>query len=103
MAASHPIAMTVPLTLTMPAVLTHREAQACLQDWVHRLPAQGDVWLEAAALHRFDSSALAVLLALQRAALGRGCRVQVRDLPSQARQLARVYGIESGLGLSVSH
>jgi ABC-type transporter Mla MlaB component len=44
-----------------------------------------------------------VLLALQRAALGRGCRVQVRELPAQARQLAHVYGIESGLGLSSSH
>jgi phospholipid transport system transporter-binding protein len=54
-------------------------------------------------LQRFDSSALAVLLALQRAALGRGCRVQVRELPAQARQLAHVYGIESGLGLSSSH
>jgi phospholipid transport system transporter-binding protein len=95
--------MNAPLTLSMPAVLTHREAQACLQDWVRRLPAVGEVWLDASALQRFDSSALAVLLALQRAALGRGCRVQVRELPAQARQLAHVYGIESGLGLSSSH
>ena len=95
--------MTDALKLSMPAVLTHREAQACLQDWVGHLPAQGEVWLEASALHRFDSSALALLLALQRAALGRGCRVQVRDLPAQARQLARVYGIESALGLSAPH
>jgi phospholipid transport system transporter-binding protein len=94
--------MTAALTLSMPAVLTHSEAQACLQDWVQRLPAQGDVWLDASALHRFDSSALAVLLALQRAALGRGCRVQVRELPARARQLAQVYGIEPGLGLSVA-
>ena len=84
-------------------MLTHREAQACWQDWVRRLPSDGEVWLDASALRRFDSSALAVLLALQRAALGRGCRVQVRELPAQARQLAHVYGIESGLGLSSSH
>ena len=95
--------MNVPLKLSMPAVLTHREAQACWQDWVRRLPAGGEVCLDASALHRFDSSALAVLMALQRAALGRGCRVQVRELPAQARQLAHVYGIESGLGLSSSH
>ena len=94
--------MTAPVSLSMPAVLTHREAPACLRDWVQRLPSQGEVLLQAGALQRFDSSALAVLLALQRAALGRGCRVQVRDLPLQAHQLARVYGIESGLGLRVS-
>jgi phospholipid transport system transporter-binding protein len=86
----------------MPSVLTHREATACLRDWVQRLPSQGEVWLEAAGLQRFDSSALAVLLALQRAARARGCHLQVRDLPIQARALARVYGIESSLGLCVS-
>ena len=84
--------MNVPLKLSMPAVLTHREAQACWQDWVRRLPSDGEVWLDASALRRFDSSAQ-----------GRGCRVQVRELPAQARQLAHVYGIESGLGLSSSH
>jgi phospholipid transport system transporter-binding protein len=95
--------MTAPLTLSMPAVLTHREAPACLQDWFRRLPAQGEVLLNASALQRFDSSALAVLVALQREALQRGCRVQVRELPAQARQLAHVYGIESALGLSAAH
>jgi phospholipid transport system transporter-binding protein len=88
--------------LDMPAVLTHREARACLRDWVARLPVQGEVQLEASGLQRFDSSALAVLVALQRAARARGCQVRVRQLPSQARQLARVYGIESSLGLSAS-
>ena len=92
--------MSAPLTLSMPAVLTHREAQACLHDWVGRLPAHGPVSLDASALNRFDSSALAVLLALQRAALGRGCQVQVHGLTARARQLAQVYGIESTLGLS---
>lgn len=94
--------MTIATSLSMPAVLTHREAQACLQAWVSRLPSQGDVVLQAGTLQRFDSSALAVLLALQREALGRGCRVHVQDLPLQACQLARVYGIEPGLGLRVS-
>jgi phospholipid transport system transporter-binding protein len=94
--------MTASTSLSMPAVLTHREAQACLQDWIRRLPAQGEVALDAGALQRFDSSALSVVLALQRAALARGCHLRVRQLPSQARQLARVYGIESALGLSDS-
>ena len=94
--------MSATTSLTLPAVLTHREARACLQDWVQRLPVQGTVKLDAAALQRFDSSALAVLLALQRAVLSRGSRLEVRHLPPQARQLARVYGIESSLSLSES-
>lgn len=96
-----PVMMASP-SLSMPAVLTHREARACLQDWIGRLPTQGEVTLDAAALQRFDSSALSVVLALQRAALARGCQVRLRHLPTQARQLARVYGIESALGLSDS-
>ena len=91
--------MSSPVTLTMPAVLTHREASGCLRDWVARLPAQGEVSLEATGLQRFDSSVLAVLLALQRAARVSGCQVGVQNLPNRARQLARVYGIESSLGL----
>ena len=87
-------------TLALPAVLTHREAQACLAQWVATLPSHGDVWLDASGLERFDSSALAVLLACQRAARAKGCTLRVRDLPPRARQLARVYGIESSLGLS---
>ena len=91
--------MTVPTTLTMPSVLTHREASGHLRAWVASLPAQGDVSLQASGLQRFDSSVLAVLLALQRAARECGCQVWVLNLPERARQLARVYGIESSLGL----
>jgi phospholipid transport system transporter-binding protein len=105
---SSPISPAIPsgnppgTPLAMPAVLTHREAQACLQDWLAHMPASGEVHLEASGLQRFDSSALAVLLSLQRSARARGCRVLVHHLPSQARQLARAYGIESSLGLSAS-
>lgn len=84
----------------MPAVLTHREAGDCLRQWVALLPTQGEVWLEAEGLQRFDSSALAVLLACQRAARNRGCTLRVRGLPQRAGELARVYGIRDSLGLS---
>ena len=91
--------------LRLPPVLTHAQAQACRAELAQAMAASPDrvLLLDASDLQHFDSSALAVLLALQRAALGRGCRVQVRELPAQARQLAHVYGIESGLGLSSSH
>jgi phospholipid transport system transporter-binding protein len=93
---------TPTATLAFPAVLTHREARACLSQWVAALPSQGDVWLEASGLQRFDSSALAVLLACQRAARGKGCTLRVRGLPQRARQLAQVYGIETSLGLTAA-
>ena len=56
-------------------------------------PAAGAVALDASALTQFDSSALAVLLACQRAAQARGCVLQVLGLPPKAQQLAKVYGV----------
>ena len=55
--------------------------------------AGGEAVLDASALTQFDSSALAVLLACQRAAQLRGCTVTVVGLPPQAYQLAKVYGV----------
>jgi len=44
-------------------------------------------------LSRFDSSALAVLLACRRQAQGLGRAFYVRDMPPRLRQLAGLYGI----------
>jgi phospholipid transport system transporter-binding protein len=80
-------------TLHLPARLTHQEASACLAQLTRDLPAAGYVALDASALTQFDSSALAVLLACQRAAQARGCALQVLGLPPKAQQLAKVYGV----------
>jgi phospholipid transport system transporter-binding protein len=80
-------------TLHLPARLTHQEASACLAQLTRDLPAAGSVALDASALTQFDSSALAVLLACQRAAQARGCALQVLGLPPKAQQLAKVYGV----------
>ena len=80
-------------TLHLPARLTHQEASACLAQLTRDLPAAGSVALDASALTQFDSSALAVLLACQRAAQARGCVLQVLGLPPKAQQLAKVYGV----------
>jgi phospholipid transport system transporter-binding protein len=79
--------------LQLPARLTHAQAQACLAALTRDLPTNGSVTLDASALAQFDSSALAVLLACQRAAHARGCTVAVVGLPPQAQQLAKVYGV----------
>jgi len=80
-------------TLHLPARLTHQEPSACLAQLTRDLPAAGSVALDASALTQFDSSALAVLLACQRAAQARGCALQVLGLPPKAQQLAKVYGV----------
>lgn len=78
----------------------HQEAQACVADLERALPqalaAAGPgqpVVLDASALQRFDSSALAVLLACRRMVLASGQGMAVRGLPPRLRQLAGLYGI----------
>jgi len=81
--------------LVLPADLTRNQASACLQMLVQGLKALSDtaVVVDAAALARFDSSALAVLLELRRESLAHGKTLRIRALPERLRDLAKVYGI----------
>jgi phospholipid transport system transporter-binding protein len=81
--------------LILPAELTHEQAAAC-----SRMLAQGMngrsqpvVVADAAALTRFDSSALAVLLECRREALALGKTFSVSRLPARLRELATLYGV----------
>mgnify|MGYP003381323366 CR=1 FL=1 len=81
--------------LVLPADLTRNQASACLLMLVQGLkavPAE-DVVVDATALTRFDSSALAVLLELRRESLAHGKNLRIRALPVRLRDLATVYGI----------
>lgn len=82
--------------LVLPDDLTRTQANACLQMLVQGLPAQSEdpVVVDAAALGRFDSSALAVLLELRRESLAQGKGLAIKALPQRLRDLATVYGIE---------
>lgn len=81
-------------TLTLPACVTHAEAPALTQDWLARVRTNpATLRVDASALERFDTSALALLLACQREARARGVSVQVQGLPERALALARVYGV----------
>lgn len=81
--------------LSLPAELTHAQANACLAQLSTGLAAEGAVvQLNAEALQRFDSSALAVLLEFQRICARAGKSVSVRGLPSQLLALATLYGIQ---------
>ena len=81
--------------LALPAELTLTQASACLRTLLLGLKAgSGPVAVvDAAALVRFDSSALAVLLELRRESLAVGKRFELHGLPAQLGNLAALYGV----------
>jgi phospholipid transport system transporter-binding protein len=85
--------------IKLPNVLTHDQASACVLSLQLALRAQAadgqPVIADASELTRFDSSALAVLLACRRQAQALGRAFYVHDMPPRLRQLAGLYGIAS--------
>lgn len=81
--------------LVLPAELTQRQATACLHMLLQavRSQAAAQVVADATALERFDSSALAVLLACRRECLADGKTFSVKGLPAKLRELAGLYGV----------
>jgi phospholipid transport system transporter-binding protein len=81
--------------LILPAELTHAQASACCRMLAQALRSdpQKSAIADAAALTRFDSSALAVLLDCRREALALGKTFAVMRLPAQLRELATLYGV----------
>lgn len=80
--------------LVLPNELTQTQATACLQALLPALGSQGaDVVVDASALNRFDSAALAVLLEIRRETLALGKRFLVKSLPARLASLATLYGI----------
>lgn len=80
----------------LPAHMTHTDAQGYLQRCQQALASNAGaktVAVDAAALREFDSSALAVLLAVRRSVLARQATLQVQNLPPRLRDLAAVYGV----------
>lgn len=80
----------------LPVRLTHAEAQACLAacEGALRTAAAGETAsLDAGALQEFDSSAVAVLLAVRRAAQERSITLQLQGLPERLRELSVLYGV----------
>ena len=82
--------------LTLPEILTHREARACLRTLEAGVQAaSGDeLVVDAAALAHFDSSAVAVLLAARRLCARAGKRLCVRAMPPHLRDLTQLYGVD---------
>lgn len=82
------------MVLVLPLQLTQAEAKACLGALLLELPAQAAaVVVDAGALLRFDSAALAVLLELRRQSLALGKTFAVAHMPTRLADLAALYGI----------
>ncbi len=82
--------------LSLPAILTQTQAKDCLDQLTLdvRSAAEPQVVVSGAQLNSFDSSALAVLLAVRRECARAGKRFAVQGLPQRLRDLAALYGIE---------
>ncbi len=83
------------MVLVLPVDLTRTEAKACMQMLVQglRLESGSTVVVDASALTRFDSAALAVLLEFRREGLALGKILAIQAMPARLRDLAAVYGI----------
>ena len=80
--------------LTLPATLTQSQAQATLAGLLAAVPQEGaQVLVDASALSDFDSSALAVLLALRRQCTAQGRALVCQHLSPRLTELAALYGI----------
>lgn len=81
--------------LSLPPELTHNQATACLAQLVAGVQAEpAEVVVDAQALQRFDSSALAVLLELRRVCLRADKTLMIQGFPAHLGDLASLYGIE---------
>lgn len=87
--------------LTLGPVLTNQNAATVLRDGLARV-GSGVNEVDCSGLAQVDSAAVAVLLALHRAASGRGGATRFVGVPAQLGELARLYGVDGLLGLSDS-
>jgi phospholipid transport system transporter-binding protein len=88
--------------LSLPASLGASEAVGVLQRLSASIAADttGPVVIDAAALVDFDSAALAVLLQCRREANAAGRQLSLTSAPPRLAQLARLYGVDTLLGLN---
>jgi phospholipid transport system transporter-binding protein len=84
--------------ISLPSRLTADEAPGALK---HCLPQAASsntadaAWvIDASQLQAFDSAALALLLALRRAAQAQGKTLELRHAPPKLMALARLYGVD---------
>jgi phospholipid transport system transporter-binding protein len=80
--------------LVLPERVTLAEAAQVLSVLESGLPTTAVVQLDASALQTFDSSVVAVLLALQRRLATHGQRLQVCQRSQRLQALLALYGVD---------
>jgi len=88
-------------TTALPASLTLRDAPAALESLRSALLAAGGTaaWrVDAAPLRQLDTSAIAVLLELQRLAAEARRSLELVDPPQRLLDLAKLYGVDGLIG-----
>ena len=75
-----------------PTVLTFDQAADVVQVGLQAI-AGGETEIDLQHLQRFDSTAVAALLAWHRQAAGQGVPLRVANLPQGLESLAKVYGV----------
>ncbi len=75
-----------------PSALTHAEASDVLGAGLKALD-EGVSAIDLSGLQRFDSTAVAALLAWRRAAVARGISLQISGIPDGLDSLTRLYGV----------
>jgi phospholipid transport system transporter-binding protein len=79
--------------LVLPERVTLAEATQVLSSLETALPSNELVQLDASALQTFDSSVVAVLLALQRRLASHGQKLQVCQRSDRLQALLTLYGV----------
>jgi len=64
--------------------------------------AGGDCGFDLSAVTEVDTAAVALLLEWQRQAQARGARLELAGVPGDVASLARLYGVDSLLGLETT-
>ena len=85
--------------LAFPEQVQHEEARLAWSALKGQLKAGAKQSVSLAALKTFDSSALALMLALQRSARAQSGELTWTDVPPRMQTLAEVYGVLPLLGL----
>ena len=91
------IANAAQVALGLPSTVTHNEAVSCLEQLRVGVQSWRDnsVRIDASAISKFDTSALAVLLQFKREVHSLGKHLRLSGLPKQLQELANLYGVQS--------
>ena len=82
-------------TLLLPATVNANNAAELLAQYQLSLNGDGPLTIDGSTLTSFDSSVLALLLALRRRAQVIGKNLLCQNLSPNLRKLALLYGVES--------